>query len=659
MDYFNIIRRSILAALFFFAFAGPGLLAQDYITEANATGKLARAYEKATRYSHAGDFDRALKELDKLLESEPAFVDAWLLRAAIYYDQGRLAEAEADFERGLALAPDYEPITLYRLALTELRQKNYPEAVEHFDQFLATEPRGDRLRERTLEHLSDARFRAEAMRNPVPYEPRGIGTNINTPDWEYLPSFTADGKYLVYTARRNNQEDLFISEQVDGEWQKGQPLEQINTPMSEGAQNISADGRMLVFTACNRREGYGSCDLYFSAWQGSGWSKPANLGNTINSGSWESQPSLSADGRTLYFASDRPGGIGKRDIWVSRLENGKWGEPQNLGPVINTPDDDESPFMHPDGKTLYFMSKGHPGMGGSDIFVARKDDEGAWQVPENLGYPINTEANEGALVVSLDGKTAYFASDQLGELGYSGVGATTDIYSFELHPAARPEPVTYVRAVVRDADTGEPLSAVVEFVNLDTEAIHLRARTGSDGAFLSTLPLGADYGLNVSRSGYLFHSENFALSDKNSLHDPFLLEIDLRPVPGERELGSEDEPEEPVVLRNVFFETGSAALKSGSRMELDRLKSLLDEHPSISIQINGHTDDVGEEADNLKLSEDRAQAVLDYLVQAGIDPGRLQARGFGESRPIAPNDNPEGRQRNRRTEFVVLGGENN
>ncbi|MFT5801262.1 MAG: outer membrane protein OmpA-like peptidoglycan-associated protein, partial [Nonlabens sp.] len=430
------------------------------------------------------------------------------------------------------------------------------------------------------------------------------------------------------------------------------------------AQSISADGKLLVFTACTRRDGYGSCDLYFSEVIDGRWTKVANMGKEINSRARETQPSLSADGKAIYFSSNRGGGQGEMDIWVSkRDEDGAWGIPENLGEVINTTGVDRAPFIHQDGQTLYFMSDGHEGMGGHDLFYSRLENE-VWGKPKNLGYPINTEADEGTLVISLDGKTAYFATDRNkpGKRGkeeeYMGK-VDLDLFSFELYEEARPQPVTYVKATVRDAATRKKLAgAKVAFTDLETEKSHAFSTTDSDGEFLVCLPLGKNYSLNVTKEEYIFHSENFALDKINNLDKPFLLDIELQPVPILTAVPTSTEGAlaegKPIILKNVFFETGSAELKTASLLELNRLKKLLTDHPTLVIRINGHTDNIGSDEDNLTLSNNRAKAVNDYLIINGISGDRLSYKGFGETKPISNNEIPEGRQSNRRTEFVVI-----
>ena len=631
--------------------------AQKYTTARNASGKIRTIYERGMRMSFNGQPDAALVDLEKALEMDPSFIDAQIEWANVKNQQGKLAEAELGYEKALAIDPNYETGVFYSLAIVEFEQKKLEEAATHFDQFLNSPGKISEKRKAAAEkYLKNVRFAAEAIKNPVPYEPKNLGPNINTADAEYLPIVTADGQSLIYTAVRGRQEDFYRSEKLNGEWQPGKPIEAINTQNNEGAQSISADGKFIVFTACHRRDGMGGCDLYFSELKKGQWTSVTNIGAPINSAGWESQPSISADGKTLYFTSERRGGLGGKDIWVShRQPNGRWSEPKNLGPPVNTVDDEQSPFIHPDGQTLYFMSNGHPGMGGFDLFLSRLQKD-QWGEPQNLGYPINTEGNEGALAVSLDGKTAYFATDIL--MVKEGVSSfdnpqgkgTTDIYSFELPEQDRPQPVTYVKARVSDAVAGQRIVAKVEFVELQSGQIYVSSVTEDDGEFLVTLPAGKDYALNVAKEKYLFYSENFALTHSETPGEPFLLEIALTPIPGTTD---ESAKAKPIVLKNVFFETGSADLKKESLVELNRLKNLLEDNPSLKIQINGHTDNVGSDEDNLKLSDGRAKAVYDFLIENGITASRLKFKGFGETQPVASNETEEGRQQNRRTEFVI------
>jgi outer membrane protein OmpA-like peptidoglycan-associated protein/tetratricopeptide (TPR) repeat protein len=655
-------------ALYFFMTCSVAQKATDntaaYITKKTATGKAKKHFDQGMEYTRTSANEKAMSEFSKAIKEEPTFIDAMIQLAAMYYEMERFAEAEVAFEKAIILDKAYNTKSIYVLGIAEMKQEKYAEAIAHFDEFLALEKKNEILLEKAEKFKRTGLFTQKAKANPVPFHPVSLGDKINTTDAEYLPSVTADESVLVYTRRIGNQEDFYRSKKVNGVWQAGEALDEINTDENEGAQSISADGKLLVFTACNRKDGYGSCDIYFSEMINGRWTKVANIGSAINSTAGEKQPSLSADGNTIYFASDRPGGFGEMDIWMSkRNENGVWQKPVNLGATINTKGIDRAPFIHQDGQTLYFMSDGHDGMGGHDLFYSRLEN-GQWGTPQNLGYPINTEADEATMVVSLDGQTAYFVSDRNkeGERGklaeYQGK-IDLDLYSFPIYEAARPQPVTYVQAKVRDAETGKNLpKAKVTVTDLATTQTHAYALTDADGEFLVCLPLGKNYSLNVNKEQYLFHSENFALDKSNSRDKPFILEIELQAIPlasTTSEVSPVNKTEgKPVVLKNVFFETGSAELKSASLVELNRLKTLLEEHPTLVIRINGHTDNIGADEDNLTLSNNRAKTVYDYLIANGIQNTRLSYKGYGETQAIADNDTPEGRQLNRRTEFVVI-----
>ncbi|NUO01513.1 MAG: PD40 domain-containing protein, partial [Saprospiraceae bacterium] len=435
-----------------FLLTATAAAAQTFTTEKTTSSRALKHYEKAYALSRASQLPEALESVKKSLAADSTFIDAGLLQAAIFFDLGRYSDAVIAYEKALALNAVYEPNAWYQLAMTTLKLENYSAAAGHFERYLKLETKPSPTRNRAEKYRMNALFAAEAIKHPVPYQPTPLPGDVNTPNNESLPVFTADGSMLVYTFMSGGREDLYASRLLDSIWQAGESIEAVNTPQNEGAQALSADGKLLIFTACNRMGDMGSCDLHFSEWRNGTWTAPANMGKPINTGAWESQPSLSADGKTLYFASERAGGKGGRDLWVSkRQSSGRWSEPVNLGDSLNTKDNEASPFIHPDGQTLYFMSEGHPGMGGYDLFFSRKTADGTWSKPKNLGYPINTSANEGALVVSLDGQTAYFSGDKTD--GKGGV----DLYRFPLYAAAQPLPVTYAKAMVFDEQTKKPL----------------------------------------------------------------------------------------------------------------------------------------------------------------------------------------------------------
>ncbi len=636
-----------LFLLFFSILFSYHLSGQDFLTKDQLDKRSNKIFIQAQRFANVQQWSEAVKCLDQLLERKPNAIDALLLRAGIQYDQNKLATAEKDYEAVLLLSTNHAPITYYQLAVTEYRQEKYTEALEHFEAYLTMVDPEDKRKKRAEVYLAKAEIGAQLKSKPVPFEPQSLGDSINTKGKEYLPSFTADGRLLVYTVNYDGQEDFYFSLKNEvGNWMKGKPFDEINSPANEGAQSIAVDGRTLVFTGCQRKDGLGSCDLYYTERKNGEWKKTIHPETPLNSPYWESQPSLSANGQWLFFASDRPGGLGGNDIWVSgRKTDGQWGKPINLGAPINTAGNDESPFIHPDGQTLYFMSDGHPGLGGYDLFLARLEN-GQYTPPQNLGYPINTSASEGALVVSLDGKTAYYTTNTH---SIQGQKQDFDIYQFPLHTAAQPKAVTYVSGQVTDAKTDKVVPNVyIQVKGENSNQSITNIQTDEKGHFLVVLPAGKNYQFLAKEEGYIFFSERFEMKDTHSVIAPFKLDIALQPITNELADGKE------IILRNVLFDSNSDQLLESSTQELDQLTNLLKENPTLEIRINGHTDNIGQAEDNLHLSERRAEAVKQFLINAGIAATRLTAKGFGETQPITDNSDEIGRSKNRRTSFEVV-----
>ena len=393
---------------------------------------------------------------------------------------------------------------------------------------------------------------------------------------------------------------------------------EINDEPSKGAINISQDGEWLIFAGNFPGKGYGDFDLYISYNTPTGWSEPENMGPSINTEFWESSPSLSPDKNALYFSSNRPGGYGGRDLYVSyRMPNGKWSPAENMGPDINTAGDELAPFIHADNQTLYFTSNGLPGYGGTDIYLTRKIADRKWGKPENLGYPINTIENEGSLFVASNGSTAYYASDRADTRG------GLDLYKFELKPALRPVKTLYVQGYVTDATNHKGIPCSVELTDNKTQQLITKIQTDETGFYFITLPMGKDYTFTVNRKGYLFYSDLFELQHKQP-DTTYQKDISLSPIILHAS----------VALKNIQFELNSFKLQPVSLIELDKLLQLLTENPAVKAQITGHTDNTGMAAENIKLSENRAKAVVDYLTAKGIDAKRLTWKGLGDTQPL-------------------------
>ena len=452
------------------------------------------------------------------------------------------------------------------------------------------------------------------------------------------------------------EEDLYMStlDEKEGKklWGKAVRMpEPVNSNDNEGAQCISQDGRIMFYTACNREDGGGRCDLYMCVNKAGKWSKPRNLGSTVNSGAWEGQPTFSIDGKTLYFVSNRKGGYGGMDIWQTTFENGRWTEPVNLGPTINTEWDEMSPFIHFDDKTLYFASNRPVGMGGADLFVSRREAHGGWSMPENLGYPINTQYDDNNLIVSADGHTAIFASQRK---GYGKM----DLYCFELPVETRPTVAICFKGTVTNANTGAKVGGDIRVVDIaNGETVANTSSDARSGEYIVSLPAGRNYAFYVSADGYLFYSQNVENGERgmgeagrgptdqgNGEWRPVVVDIMLHPI----------ESGERIALRNVFFASGKYELLPESQYELNKVVELLEKNPTLKIELGGHTDNVGRPEDNQRLSEQRAKAVYEYLTSKGIAASRLTYKGYGETIPVTTNDTDEGRAENRRTEIKIM-----
>jgi len=602
-------------------------------------------YNLAINKARSGDYPSSITMINEALKIEPKFVDAFLSLAGIYAEMKNYTTSVANFEKAFSLDSVYSNDFNLPYSISLAGCGRFTDALNAVNKFLSNPKLNDRsmkageFRKKTYQFAIDY-AQSHPDKNYV-FAPQNLGDSINTSDLEYFPSLTIDGKKLIFTKRIRNKESFYESDRVNGNWGKAFPLVgKINSPdYNVGAQNISQDGEWLVFTGCDFPQGQGSCDIYISYLTKNGWSEPQNLGRNVNSEFWESTPSLSPDKRDLYFSSNRTGGFGGKDIWVChRTETGRWSEPENLGPDINTSGDESTPFIHADNQTLYFNSNGLSCYSEKpDLFVTRKLADGKWGKPENLGYPINTIDDEGSMIVDADGKTAYYSSDKIDTKG------GLDIYTFELREDLRPLKTLWAKGKVYDNKTKAGLPSTVVLTDVNTRQTVSKLQTDEDGNYLITLPVGKDYAFNVHRKGYLFYSQNYNMKNISS-DSVFNVDIPLEPI----------EANAKVILKNVFFDTKKTDLKSESITELDNVVKLMNENPNMKILISGFTDNIGKPADNLKLSTGRAVAVVNYLVSKGVNNSRLSFKGFGETKPIASNNTEEGRAMNRRTELTVV-----
>jgi outer membrane protein OmpA-like peptidoglycan-associated protein/Tol biopolymer transport system component len=621
--------------------------------QAQGGGKAQENFKDALRSFTVRDYKKAETQAKKAMDASPDWMDPYLLLGDIYIETKRYDEAISIYQSYLgrnntAFEPYWKQGYVY--AITGRQE----EALETYQTLteLVTTPKD--VKAQAMRKIQEINYALEMKKHPVPFEPKNLGTMINSNVDEYFPTFTVDGETMYFTRRKlmdsvqmpgmsgyyhRYNEDIMMSKRLGTQWQKATDVSRmINTRDNEGAMVIAPDGSWMVFTGCERPDGEGSCDLYIAFFQEGGWTKPVNMGAPINTRFKETQPSISYDGRSIYFSSNRPGTIGNLDLWITtRDENWNFSEPKNLGKNINTANEEQAPFIHPDDQTLYFCSNGHMGMGMNDIFVARKRDDNTWDSVKNIGYPINTPQDEPGLIVDRAGDYAYMASSSSGE-------GALDILFFKLPKEARPHVATYLKGRVFDFYSKAEIQAQVELVDLETGQTLIRTITPRDGSFLVPVPSGKDYMVNISAPGYLFHSENIPLKNYTA-KEPYQSDIGLRPV----------KKDEKIALKNIFFATDSYELRPESKSELDRLIKFLQDNASIKLEVSGHTDNSGNAANNKTLSLNRAKAVYDYLVNTGgIAAARLKYAGYGDTQPISDNKTAEGKAKNRRTEAKVI-----
>ncbi len=639
-------KKSLILIFLIALFVFPG-----FCLSQSSNKNSIRLFKKAKTAYISHENEKAEKLLKKIIKNDSVFIEAWLLLGDIYLDSKKTDDAIKAYQKAIAIDAGFFPGACMIVGNIDYSNGKFEKAIKNFIKFLSLENISEQEKVLAENKLGKAQFALHLFTHPVLFDPQNLGDSINTEFDEYINSFSISESELFFTKKIPSRnftkerpvfdEKLCYSNKTDSIWNKAEKFENFSDNIGNFvALCLSPDGRYLFFSGCHLNDGFGSCDLYYSKKSGSKWEQPINLGNTVNSSAWESQPSFSSDGKTLYFASNRKGGKGSSDIWKTEIKNGTWSKPVNLGDSINTEKEEMSPFIHFDNQTLYFSSKGHPGMGEADLFVSRKNEYGKWQKPKNLGYPINTIFDEINIIINSKGNKAYISSDLPGGKG------KFDIYQFDFYEEVRPENVSYIKGVVFDDETQKPLEANFELIELSkSETVVNSFSDPENGEFLVVLPTGKQYALNVSKENYLFYSDHFQLSDENLSLEPIVKNIPLKPIKAEA----------AIVLKNIFYETDKYQLKETSKAELEKLIDFLKNNKNVRIEISGHTDNSGTVKHNQTLSEKRAKSVYNYLIENEINKYRLESQGYGSSKPVDTNKTKEGKANNRRTEVKVVG----
>ena len=636
-------KRNIVTGLLTLFFA-IGATAQAYDPDKVKPKALTR-YEEAITLLKDGETRNAVPILLDCINIDSNFLDAYLSLAGTMGELKQYQRSVNLYEKAKAKDPVYFNVYHLPYSINLAGLGRFEDALVAVNNFLSISNLSERGTKSAQYRRATYQFAIQyALQHPVTdyqFAPVNLGDSVNGPRSEYYPSVTVTDSLLVFTRRTGDQREDFMQSTITNKrFGKAELIDgDINIEPLKGAITVSQDGEWLLFAGNLSGPGLGGYDIYLSQLTPQGWSEPQNLGSTVNTEFWESSPALSPDKRVLYFSSNRPGGYGGRDLYMSeRLPSGRWGKAMNMGPKINSAGDELAPFIHADNQTLFYTSDGLPGYGNSDLFVLRKNDKGEWGTPENLGYPINTIENEGSLAVSADGLTAYYASDRSDSRG------NLDLYSFQLRSNIRPNRTLFVKGKVIDAKTKQGIPSTVELTDNNSNLVLMKVQTDELGDYLVTLPTGKDYTFTVNRKGYLFYSEVYALSRKEA-DSTYQKDIQLNPV----QLNAS------FVFNNILFATNSYALPANGLAELQQLIQILQDNPTLKVEISGHTDNTGNAKDNLTLSANRAKAIVDYLTEKGIESNRLSYKGYGDTQPIADNNTESGRAKNRRTSFTVTG----
>lgn len=617
------------------------------------------AYAQEPNYNKTVKKAREFSELDEYHNALNTYLEAWKIKST---DPQVAYEIALTYMRLNNEAKTYpflivaqqggikdDKMTLYFARAFHMQHK-FSDAITNYEKYLKENSKHTpETIHRVQGWIKNCNVGLELMKTPEKVTISNLGPQINSNFPDYAPVISADESVLIYTSRRDNTtggekdvdgeyfEDIYESVKTYNKWEQGKQLSKlINTETHDASISLSPDGMELIMYRSTPSD---KGDLFISNLKNNDWASPKRLGKTINTSYWEPSASITSDEKTLFFTSNKKGGFGGTDIYMSRmLPNGEFGPAINLGPEINTAEDDDAPFIHPDSKTLYFSSKGHDCIGGFDIFVCKIDVETGklMSKPKNIGYPINTAGDDIYFTWSADGKRAYFASERDGGYG------DKDIYMLEREEVKIA--LTLIKGQIVTCDTKSPVASTIQVTDLATQkVVGVYNSNPVTGKYTVLLPAGKNYAIAVDAPGYLFYSKNIDIPNQEDYIE-LVDSVCMNPI----QVGK------AIILRNVFFDVNKYTLRPESVNELDKLVTILVENPTIKIQISGHTDSDSDDQSNLILSDNRAKAVVDYLINKGIQQDRLTWKGYGEGSPIVPNDTPENKQLNRRTEFMII-----
>lgn len=617
-----------------------GALLSVNLAWAQADKALLKAVSDAEKMMQQRMYPEAKDILDKVIKRDCTIARAHVLAGNIAYIGYQYTTAIQHYRQFIAKSGiSAQPEIGQRLTNLEFDAGNYQAALNYANQLAQDSLKRAEFKLVRFTELRKARWAIATLKFKNGPEPELMGPPLNSLPLQYLPTLSPDEQEFYFTGRKGQEgrsdEDLYVVQKIGTGWSEPRSISQeVNSPYNEGACTISGDGNTMVFSVCEAPMSKTGCDLYISYRKPDGsWGRPVNM-DLVNSRFWDSQPSLNPDGTELFFASSRPGGQGKIDIWVSNLgADGTWQTPVNLGPTINSAEDEGAPSLHANGRTLFFASKGHIGFGGYDLFLAERDADGHWSIPQNLGYPLNTHHHESALFVNAKGAEAYMTRD-------TREPPTSHIWSWKV-PAWLTSKVSC--AVIKGRVVGpdnKGLAAEVSASPPDAKGQVYRLKTNPvSGKFTLVLPSTKSYIMHAGAQGYMFNSWQTNSLERN----PPEKTVVLQPLKASQNS----------TLAHLFFPTNGTTPLPESMAELKYLAKYLKDNVRTRVVIEGHTDDVGTAADNLVLSQKRAQAVVDFLKQQGIYDTRLTAVGFGKTKPIAPNTTEANRAKNRRINMII------